>query len=256
MKTTILLLALSLTATRVFSEDAAPPAAADAKPADGAAAAPAKRGLLKYTPPKTAGGGARIDGDGGSRGPDVKLPGICVLAPKEAAVTTNEQPSLYWYQAGPMPEKVLKTARVEITVLDPKNPKPLVKVASALAGQKDAGAGIHRLALGKQKVSLQPGVTYKWTVALIPDPANRSQDVITSAAIQRIEPSKELTAALSTAAPGDKAAVYAQNGVWYDAVEAISAEIDKDPKNTDARKMRGELLEQGGLKDAAAFDKK
>ena len=49
MKTTILLLALSLTATRVFSEDAAPPAAADAKPADGAAAPAAKRSLLKYT---------------------------------------------------------------------------------------------------------------------------------------------------------------------------------------------------------------
>ena len=250
MKTLTLLLTSSLVLTHGFAQDA--------KPADSAApAAPAaKRSLLKYTPPKSAGGVGRIDGDGGSRGPDVQLPNICVLAPKEAAVTTNEQPSLFWFQAGPMPEKVIKTARVEVTLLDPKNPKPLLKVSSPLAGQKEAGAGIHRLALGKQKVSLQPGVAYKWTVALVPDPANRSQDVITSAAIQRIEPSKELTAALKTAAPADKAATYAQNGVWYDAVEAITAEIDKDPKNAGLRKMRGELLAQGGLKDAAAFDKK
>ena len=178
MKPLVLLLAASFAVAPAFSQDAAP--------ADGAAPA-AKRGLLKYTPPKAAAGGARIDGDGGSRGPDVKLPSISVLAPKEAAVTTNEAPSLFWFQNGPMPEKVIKTARVEVTLLDPKNPKPLLKVTSPLAGDKQAGSGLRRVALGKQKVSLQPGVTYKWTVALVPDPANRSQDVITSASIQRVE---------------------------------------------------------------------
>lgn len=252
MKPLALLLAASFAVTPAFAQDPAP---ADAKPAAGAAPV-AKRGLLKYTPPKTAAGGARIDGDGGSRGPDVKLPSISVLAPKEAAVTTNEQPSLFWFQNGPMPEKVIKTARVEVTLLDPKNPKPLLKVTSPLTGDKQAGSGLRRVALGKQKVSLQPGVTYKWTVALIPDPANRSQDVITSASIQRIEPSKELAEALKGAASGDKAAVYAQNGVWYDAIEAITADIDKNPKNADLRKLRGELLKQGGLKDAAAADLK
>ena len=252
MKTLALLLTTSLALTHAFSQDPAP---ADAKPADGAAPT-AKKSLFKYTPPKTSEGGKRIDGDGGSRGPDVKLPNITVLAPKEAAVTTSEQPSLFWFQAGPMPEKVIKTARIEVTLLDPKNPKPLLKVTSPLSGDKQAGSGLRRVALGKQKVSLQPGVNYKWTVALIPDPANRSQDVVTSASIQRIEPSKELAAALKTAAPGDKAAVYAQNGVWYDAVEAITAQIDKEPKNGDLRKQRGELLKQGGLKDAAAADLK
>ncbi|MEQ1858790.1 MAG: DUF928 domain-containing protein [Chthoniobacteraceae bacterium] len=222
---------------------------------DGAPAAP-KRSLLKYTPPKSTAGGARIDGDGGSRGPDVQLPAITVLAPKEAAVTISEQPSLFWFQAGPMPEKVIKTARIEVALIDPKNPKPLFKVTSPLAADKQAGAGLRRLSVGKQNVTLKPGVTYKWSVALVPDPANRSQDVVTSASIQRIEPSKELAEALKSAADGDKAAVFAQNGVWYDAVDAITTEIGKDPNNAELRKMRGELLRQGGLKDAAAADLK
>jgi len=90
----------------------------------------------------------------------------------------------------------------------------------------------------------------------VPDPANRSGDAIASAAIQRVVPGKELESALKAAAPGDKAAVYAQNGVWYDAVEAITAEIDKAPKDTGLRKMRSDLLAANGLKDAAAYDKK
>lgn len=251
MKTLAFLLGSSLVLAPAFAQNPAP---ADAKPAD-AAPAP-KRISLKYTPPKDVATGKRVDGDGGSRGPDIKLPDIYVLAPNGPATTTSEHPSLFWFQAGPMPEKVIKTARVEVTLLDPKKPKPLLKVSSPLAGDKQAGAGIHRLSLGKQKVTLEPGVTYKWTVALVPDPANRSQDVITSAGIQRVPAAKELEAALKNAAPGDKAAVYAQNGVWYDAVEAITAEIDKAPQDAGLRKMRGELLAANGLKDAAAYDKK
>ena len=129
-------------------------------------------------------------------------------------------------------------------------------MTSSLSGDKQAGAGIHRIALGKQKVALEPGVPYKWTVALVSDPANRSQDVITSAAIQRVPLGKDLEAALKNSAPGDKAAVYAQNGVWYDAVEAITAEIDKTPKDAGLRKMRADLLAANGLKKAAAYDRK
>jgi len=251
MKTIALLVGSSLVLAHAYAQSTAP---ADSKPAEGPAPAP-KRTLLKYTPPKTITGGQRIDGDGGSRGPDIKLPSIYVLAPNGAATTTSEHPSLFWFQDGPMPEKLIKTARVEVTLLDPKNPKPLVKVSSSLSGDKQAGAGIHRIALGKQKVALEPGVPYKWTVALVSDPANRSQDVITSAAIQRVPLGKDLEAALKNSAPGDKAAVYAQNGVWYDAVEAITAEIDKTPKDAGLRKMRADLLAANGLKKAAAYDR-
>src|SRR5258705_12767986 len=113
MKTLALLLASSLFLTPAFAQSPAP---ADAKPADEEAAAP-KRLVLKYTPPKGTTGGKRIDGDGGSRGPDIKLPSIYVLAPNGAATTTSEHPSLFWFQDGPMPEQLIKTARVEVTLL-------------------------------------------------------------------------------------------------------------------------------------------
>lgn len=216
-----------------------------AKPAK-VAIAPVKRARLKYTPPKSAVSGTRIDGDGGSRAGGVKLPSLYVLAPNHTGLTTREQPSLFWYQSGPA------TTRFELTVIEPKKPKPVLRVGTDQADQP----GIHRIPLAKHGISLTPGVLYKWTIALVPDPANRSQDVIASGTIQRIEPDAPLTAALADAAGGDKAAIYADKGIWYDALDAITNEIDASPKNKELRLQRAALLEQAGLKDAAAAERR
>lgn len=217
------------------------------------AAAPAapKRTLLKYTPPKTAGTGIRTDGDGGSRTEGAKMPSLYVLAPDHIALTTQPQPSLFWFQDGPAPKDV--GARFELTLVDPKNPKPLLKVGAALADQKDGGTGIHRIQLARQKITLEPGVAYKWSVALVPDANNRSKDLVASGVIQRSEPSAELTAELAKA---DKASAYAASGVWYDALSALSDQIDASPKDAALRAARADLLQQAGLKAAAEFERK
>ena len=137
-------------------------------------------------------------------------------------------------------------------MIEPKNPKPLLKMAVDKLDQ----AGIHRISLARQKVSLKPGVAYKWSIALVPDPANRSQDVIASGSIQRIEPAPALTTALASAKGMEIAAAYAQNGVWYDALEAVSNEIDAAPKSKDLHAQRAALLDQAGLKEAAAGERK
>lgn len=237
MKTLPLIIAVAFLATHASAQTAAEPA----KPA-----APAKkRSLLDYTPPKNVTTGTRIDGDGGSRGKGEKLPSLYVLAPNHTALTTREQPSLFWYQTA-----AAKT-HFELTLTEPKNPKPLLKVAT-----DKADGGIHRVSLAKHNVTLKPGVTYKWTIAWVPDPANRSQDVIASGSIQRIEPEAKLTAALADAKGLEKAAVYAQHGIWYEALEMVSNEIDAAPKSKELHAQRAALLDQAGLKEAAAAERR
>ena len=231
-------LAIVVAATGFAQEPTTPPAAP-------------KRTLLKYTPPKTAGTGLRTDGDGGSRAGGAKLPSLFVLAPNHTALTTQAQPSLFWFQDGPAPKDV--GARFELTLVDPKNPKPLLKVGAAIAEQKGGGGGIQRIQLARHKITLDPGVAYKWSVALVPDANNRSQDLVASGVIQRSEPSPELSAEL---AKGNKAAAYATSGVWYDALSALSDEIDASPKDAALRAERAELLRQAGLKLAADFELK
>ena len=237
MKTLTLIIAAAFLATHASAQTAAEPA----KPAPPAK----KRSLFDYTPPKNVTTGTRIDGDGGSRGKGEKLPSLYVLAPNHTALTTREQPSLFWYQTA------AANTHFELTLTEPKNPKPLLKVAT-----DKADGGIHRVSLAKHNVTLKPGVSYKWTIAWVPDPANRSQDVIASGSIQRIEPEAKLTAALADAKGLEKAAVYAQHGIWYEALETVSNEIDAAPKNKDLHAQRAALLDQAGLKDAAASERR
>jgi len=201
---------------------------------------------LKYHPPKNAVAAPRKDGDAGSRGWSVNLPSIYVLAPNHTGLTTRGQPSLFWYQSGPA------STRIELTLSEPKNPKPLLRVG---ADKADPG-GIHRLSLGRYNVKLAPGVLYKWTVALIPDPNNRSRDLVASDTIQRIEPDAQLKAAVAGSKGLGTAAVYASSGIWYDALEAISDEMNAAPKDRDIRMQRASLLEQAGLREAAAAERK
>lgn len=238
--------------------DAAPsptqtPAAPAAPPEAKATPAPAKRSLLKYTPPKSAGGGGpRVDGDGGSRTGTGKLPFICVLAPKQIALTTQAQPALFWFQTEP------SDAGFELTVTEPKKAEPLL----SLKGDEKQAGGTHSVSLAKHKVTLVPNVSYQWSIALVPDVKNRSKDLIASGYVKRVEAPADLAAQIEKAAPADRAAIYAQAGYWYDALQSISIAIGEAAKNKDTtavadlKKMRASLLEQGDLKQAAAADRK
>jgi hypothetical protein len=200
---------------------------------------------ISYKAPKTSATGTRIDGTGGSRG-GVKVPSVYVLAPNHTGLTASAQPSLFWYQTGPA------STRLELTLIEPGKPKPILRAAIDKAG----AAGIHRLSLRSQNVNLEPGKLYKWSVALIPDPANRSQEVIALGTIERTPPSTELASELANAQGLERAALCASKGLWYDALEAVTNQIDATPNDKSVRLQRARLLDDAGLKEAAASDRK
>lgn len=243
MKTIVLILLASGLLFPALSQEPTSPADAKPKP---------KRKSLTYTPPKNEGGSARLDGDGGSRTGGDKLPNIYVLAPKKLALTTQAQPALFWYQTQQA------NAGFELTLTEPKKPEPLL----SLKGAAKQDAGTHSVSLARNKVTLNPNVTYQWSVALVPDPKNRSKDLVATGYVKRVEAPAELTAKLEKAAPIDRAALYAEAGYWYDALQSISTAIADATKSKDAnavaelKRLRASLLDQGSLKEAAAADRK
>ena len=159
------------------------PTAAETKPAEGTATR-AKPKSLSYSTPKGS-RGSRSDGDGGSRGGvDDKLPSLFVMAPKHTALTTQEQPALFWFQTGPA------SAGFELIVTEPKKATPLISLRSS----KNQEGGIHSVSLARLKKSLEPNVNYQWSVALIPDAKNRSKDVVATGEIQRVPAPQDLAA--------------------------------------------------------------
>ncbi len=198
------------------------------------AASPPPR--IHFHPPATSdgplgerkGGGARAEG-----GTDASL---IAIVPDQVALTTQEQPALFWFQSKQA------NARLELTLIEPGKPQPLLAL-----GSSSAKPGIHRILLTNHGVKLAPNVNYKWTVSLVPDPTSRSLDVVASGMVRRIEPSKELTRQIAAASMAERAAIYAQAGIWYDALEAISDAIDAQPGDKSLRNERADLMKQVGL---------
>jgi hypothetical protein len=90
----------------------------------------------------------------------------------------------------------------------------------------------------------------------VPDAENRSKDVIAKGVLKRINPPGDLASRLEKADDLERAAIYAEAGIWYDAFEAVSNAIDAHPDDASLRAQRASLLRQVGLSEAAALDKK
>jgi len=212
--------------------------------AAGAAAQGARDGAVApvYKPPMRGAPASRVGG--GSRGEGDDAPHVSVLAPDHTGLTTKEQPVLYWFVSKPA------AAKLEITVINEQVVKPALEKELAAP----AAAGIQRLRLADFNVKLQPGIEYRWHVSLVIDPRQRSNDIIASGTIQRVEPSLQLQASLQKLERRALARAYAEEGIWYDAIEAISEAIEADPNDRGARSQRALLLQQVGLTEASRYD--
>lgn len=196
---------------------------------------------VKFRPPADGAPAVRVTG--GSRGTGDATMTLDVLAPNETGLTTLEQPSLFWFQSKPA------NAKFELTLLQENKAKPLVQFTV----DRSSKAGIQRLKLSEQGVKLTPGVEYQWVVALITDPDNRSSDLVASGVIKRINPPAALKEKIDHASPDSVPAVYAEEGIWYDALSVLSDQIDAQPENKTLRETRADLLRQVGLKAAGGL---
>src|SRR6266850_838809 len=202
--------------------------------------APVKTKIV-YKPPLRGAPAVRIDG--GSRGNGVSLICLNVLAPDHTGLVVQEQPSLYWYQSEPA------AVPLELTLIVDKKAQPVLQVKLPDAGR----AGIQRLKLSDYHVTLSPGIEYEWVVALVVDPESRSKDVVASGYIQRVNPSAGLTARLANAGKAERPSIYAEEGIWYDALDAVSDLVEAQPDNASWRAEQAALLQQAGVTNAAAY---
>lgn len=191
-----------------------------------------------YKPPLRGAPRGRIGG--GTRGTGADSLALSVLAPDHSGLTTHEQPSLYWVISN---STVLA---VEVTLMDPRVAEPLLE--TRIPGPIQAG--LHRVRLDDYGVKLEPGVSYRWYVAVIPDAGRRSKDILAGGMIERVEPAAELRERLARAQPEELASIYAEAGFWYDALAASSEAIEHSPEKEGLRQQRAALLSQVGLPDS------
>jgi hypothetical protein len=159
------------------------------------------------------------------------------LAPDHSGLTISEEPSLYWYisKSTSLP--------IELTVMHPQGVQPMLETRIPDPIQ----AGVHRIRLADYKIRLAPGVAYRWFVAVVPDADRRSKDILAGGAVERIEIPAELKAKLAKAEKSELPAIYAEAGLWYDTMAAISELIEAAPQDQALRQQRAALFSQVGL---------
>jgi hypothetical protein len=193
-----------------------------------------------YKPPLRGAPGGRVGG--GTRGTGREAFILSVLAPAHTGLTTSEQPVLYWFISSP------SSHPVELTVVDPTKSDPLVE----LRIEPPVAAGVHRVRLADHGVRLVPAVPYHWYVAVMPDTGRRSKDILAGGTVERVAPPEGLATKVSGTPKADLPSLYAEAGLWYDAMTAMNDLIDQAPENPALRAQRSALLRQVGLPDTTS----
>ncbi len=195
-----------------------------------------------YKPPSRGAPKALVGG--GSRGTGTGSSTLSLIAPDHAGLTVQKQPLLYWYLSE------LPRDSIEFTLIDNQAIQPLLEIS--LGTQIEPG--LHHTSLADYKISLISGKQYWWFVALVPDPEHRSKDIIAGAAIEYIEPPETLTTKLTLAGKVRAPHIYAESGIWYDAISSISNLINNSPDDMTLRKQRASLMEQVGLQEVTKYE--
>ncbi|MCP4700217.1 MAG: DUF928 domain-containing protein [Gammaproteobacteria bacterium] len=198
-----------------------------------------------YNPPNLGIPTRRVGG--GTRGAATQPPKLAVLATEYTGPTISARPALYWWVSKPVnvPVEFMVT---EASPQDPELVMPLLEMQIA-----SARAGIHAL---PPVNSLKTDVEYEWSVALVMDEKQRSQDIIASGTIKRIKFSANLSRRIKGAAKRKLPHIYAEAGLWYDAIAALFELIAENPDDSSLKETRAYLFEREGLKQVAAFSSK
>ncbi|MEG4027339.1 MULTISPECIES: DUF928 domain-containing protein [unclassified Microcoleus] len=80
---------------------------------------------------------------------------------------------------------------------------------------------------------LEVGKSYTWNLTVICDSQDRSSDQIESGTVKRVEISADIRRQLDQAEPRQKSVIYAENGIWQDALSTLAAARQANPNDAE-----------------------
>ncbi len=107
--------------------------------------------------------------------------------------------------------------------------------------------GIISFTLPADADALEMGREYSWEVSALCDPDDQRGNPRIQGSIQRIEPSQEVASDLAKASVRDRAALYAEQGFWYDTLKALGDLRFANPNDPTLVNDWKELLDSAGL---------
>lgn len=169
-------------------------------------------------PPRTA--------DAGTRGCSIaegnSQPLTALVPVKDLALTLESHPTLFWY----VPQAEGKT--LKFTLLD-KNDQTIIYEKELPAPSE---SGIVSIQLSQAETEgLKNNELYHWYLSLVCDPQDRTGDIIVDGWIERIETNADLRASIQQADAEMLPKIYAESGIWHDALSAMVKLYNENPED-------------------------
>ena len=98
---------------------------------------------------------------------------------------------------------------------------------------------------------LEVGKNYTRKFTVVCDPEDRSSDQLETGIVRRVELSADILPQLDVADPRQKAVIYAENGIWQDALGTLAAARRANPNDTDLAADWESLLDSVTLGEIA-----
>jgi Domain of Unknown Function (DUF928) len=202
-------------------------------------------GSVKYQPPgrstpqRTEGSGTRSTDGVSCSGKSEKL-FVAALSPTtHIGQTSSARPTLYAYFSG--------TQSLEIRLREIGQPK---RIWTQIIQPKQPG--LQAIAYPTNQPELTPGKNYEWSAAIICNAEKFEILLSPFAGITRIEEPTNLQEQLTKArTTTDRAQVYAEASLWYEALDTLATAKALNPKDSAVQTELINLLEQAGLKKTA-----
>lgn len=202
------------------------------------------------TPPNQGAPEGRQRGGASRRGPCDRYRPLAALVPNTQKVvfanTSSPHPSFWFY----IPEPLTPESSVEFTLLDAQNPQADYTYKTTLTAT-EVKPGLIRLSVPPSAPPLTVGKSYLWTLSLACNP-RPADAVFVQGVTQRVALTSKLQNQLSAADPFKQASLYAANGIWHEAFDAIALQHRDNPKQAQAAEAWNRLLQHIGLQDLAA----
>ncbi|MBE9010257.1 DUF928 domain-containing protein [Pseudanabaenaceae cyanobacterium LEGE 13415] len=188
-------------------------------------------------------GSARSTLSGGRRGSavarcdaarSIKSATLTLLVPQthQGLFTTAANPTFFWHT------EIDRPTQAEFILSDPNRAEPIFTQTVDIDR-----SGISRVELPAE-FALKAGTRYRWTVLLACN-GGASKEVIARSFVERIE-NAQLQQQINSRSGLDRAAKFAAEGIWYDAIAILIEMAQQNPNNPQIKAELRSLLSQVG----------
>ncbi|KYC42266.1 hypothetical protein WA1_20015 [Scytonema hofmannii PCC 7110] len=160
------------------------------------------------------------------------------------SLTAAEHPT-FWFYVPYVPKNINS---VKFVLLNEKN-NSVTKEPIAIAPPNTPG--IISVSLPTTEKPLVVGQYYHWYLLIDCNPQSRSEDIAVEGLVQRIPLNQDLARRLQAATSRQRVALYAQAGIWQDAITTLGELRRAKPQDPALAADWKDLLESVGLEEVA-----